>query len=382
VDAGGNWTNWNGPWDSGLKLHAAGLIFYDGSFGNRGTSGLYWSSKQYTNTMGNDIFFNVNSSYTNTATKVAGIPVRCVMEGGNTIPSVITTLASGITQTTASSGGNVTLDGGSAVTERGVCWSTSANPTITENHTSDGSGTGVFSSSLTGLLQYNLYYVRAYATNSVGTSYGNEVSFYTLAGPCPGVPTLEYEGTTYNTIQIGTQCWLKENLNIGIRINGSQDQIDNGVIEKYCYNNLESNCDTYGGLYLWNEMMNYSTTPGIMGICPVGWHIPTNNEWDILMNYLGGQSVSGGPMKESGTTHWASPNTGATNSSGFTALPGGTWDWDDQMFYSLSQYGLFSSSTQTASTSAYYRYLAYFTAIHGISDATKHAGRSVRCIKD
>jgi len=134
---------------------------------------------------------------------------------------------------------------------------------------------------------------------------------------------------------IGTQCWFKENLNVGTMINGTHNQTNNSVIEKYCYNNLTSNCDIYGGLYQWGEMVQYLNgtsntttwnpppTGNVQGICPTGWHIPKDAEWTVLTTYLGGVSVAGGAMKETGNAHWSSPNTGATNSSGFTALGSG-----------------------------------------------------------
>ena len=145
--------------------------------------------------------------------------------------------------------------------------------------------------------------------------------------------TITYGGQTYQTVIIGTQCWMKENLNIGVPILGSSYQTDNGTLEKYCYNNNASNCDTYGGLYQWDEMMQYVTTEGTQGICPTGWHLPSDAEWCILENYVDAGTVlciggmrgidAGGNLKEIGTTHWSSPNEGATNSSGFTALAGG-----------------------------------------------------------
>ena len=136
------------------------------------------------------------------------------------------------------------------------------------------------------------------------------------------------DNQTYTTLQIGTQCWMAENLNIGTLINSNNDQTNNSIIEKYCYDNSTTNCSTYGGLYQWDEMMQYKTTEGVQGICPVNWHIPTDAEWTGLTDFLGGESVAGGKMKttgtiEAGTGLWLSPNTGATNSSGFAALPGG-----------------------------------------------------------
>ena len=132
-------------------------------------------------------------------------------------------------------------------------------------------------------------------------------------GPsCSG--TVTYGGETYNTLQIGTQCWMKENLNIGTRINGSQEQTDNIVIEKYCYNDLDSNCNIFGGLYQWNELMQYVTIEGAQGLCPTGWHLPTHAEWSILTVYLGNMLIAGGKMKstgtlEAGTGLWYSPKT-------------------------------------------------------------------------
>ena len=295
------------------------------------------------------------------------------------IPTVTTANITNITDTTATSGGDVTSDGGVTVTARGVCWSTSPNPTTVNSYTTDGSGTGTFVSNLTGLTPLTLYYVKAYATNSVGTAYGNEVTFTTLA-PFTCGQAVTYEGQTYNTIQIGTQCWFQENLNVGTKINGSLDQSDNSIIEKYCYNDLESNCDVYGGLYQWNEMMQYSTTPGVQGICPTGWHLPTDGEWTTLTDYLGGISVAGGKMKETGTAHWSPPNTGATNSSGFTALPGGCCG--SPTFNGLTNYTYFWSSSQYDATSAWLRSLAFNSASVIRYSNFKIAGFSARCLHE
>jgi uncharacterized protein (TIGR02145 family) len=295
-----------------------------------------------------------------------------------TLPSVTTAAVTNITQTTATSGGNVTSDGGATVTARGVCWNTSSNPTTANNYTTDGSGTGTFVSNLIGLTSNTLYYVRAYATNSVGTSYGNELSFTTLF-VCGDI--VSYEGQTYNTVQIGTQCWFKKNLNIGTRIDGFGNQSNNGIIEKYCFNNLESNCDVYGGLYQWDEMMQYSTTPGVQGICPTGWHLPTDAEWTTLTDYLGGISIAGGKMKEAGITHWKSPNTGATNSSGFTALPGGYLRISDYWVH-LTTNALIGSSSEINATTVRYRELYYLGENVFLYPIAKTYGISARCVQD
>ena len=181
VDGMGGWTNSNGPFSSALKIHPAGILsHFDGVLGNRGTDGGYWTSIQYDASGG--LFLSFNFSYCqvlNSNYKSTGRSLRCLssMEG---IPSVSTTVVSSITQTTATSGGNVTDDGGHAVTERGICWSTTPYPTTTDNKTINGSGTGSFTGNLTGLTANTLYYVRAYATNGVATVYGDQVSFTTL----------------------------------------------------------------------------------------------------------------------------------------------------------------------------------------------------------
>ncbi|MFH1159676.1 MAG: FISUMP domain-containing protein [bacterium] len=189
------------------------------------------------------------------------------------------------------------------------------------------------------------------------------------------------DNRSYHTVMIGTQCWFAQNLNIGIKINGTVNQTNNGTIEKYCYNDVEWNCDVYGGLYQWDEMMQYVTTPGTQGICPTGWHLPTDAEWTILTTYLGGVSVAGGKMKETGTTHWASPNTGATNISGFTALPGGyRYNYGDFGHLTLDAY--FWSSSQDGAATAWQRGLA--NTNEGVSRYSwlKVYGFSARCVKD
>jgi uncharacterized protein (TIGR02145 family) len=158
--------------------------------------------------------------------------------------------------------------------------------------------------------------------------------------------TVSYGGQTYNTVIIGDQCWMNENLNIGTSILGTNDQTDNSLIEKYCYDNDEDYCDDYGGLYQWDEAMQYTTTVGAQGICPDGWHIPSYAEVTDLYQYLDGLSVAGGKLKSTRTEptnhpRWDSPNDDATNESGYTALPGGYRSSTDGAFGSLG--GLFTS---------------------------------------
>jgi len=201
------------------------------------------------------------------------------------------------------------------------------------------------------------------------------------------------DGSFYSTVQIGTQCWMAQNLNIGTRIDGSGDQTNDSIIEKYCYDDVESNCDVYGGLYQWGELVQYLNgasntaswnplpTGNVQGICPAGWHLPTDDEWTTLTTFLGGESVAGGKMKETGYFHWASPNTGATDSSGFTALPGGYRRYSGN-FYNLTYIATFRSATEGSATYAWYRNVGYDYEEVNRSSTYKTNGFSARCLKD
>ena len=302
------------------------------------------------------------------------------------MPKVTSSAVTNITQTTATGGGNVTSEGGSSVTARGVCWNTSSNPTTSDNHTTDGSGTGSFVSNLTGLATGTLYYIRAYATNSNGTSYGDEIVFMTVNNTgCGGQITDPRDGKTYYTVQIGTQCWMAQNLNVGARINGGSNQTNNTLIEKWCYDDLESNCDVYGALYQWDEYMNYASSSnsnpsGRQGICPAGWHAPSSAEWEILVNLLGGSAVAGCSLKETDTIHWSPINTCANNSTGFTGR--GQGQWDETGFQFLKAFGGFWTSTQASSTWAWYRVIGRSYANCYYYNAPKMHSKGARCVKD
>ncbi len=233
-------------------------------------------------------------------------------------------------------------------------------------------------------LQYTAY-VNGYSTSILN---GNPISSetYTFSMMPAGFvcgDVVSYSGKNYNTLQLGTQCWFKENLNVGTRINGLTFQTNNGTIEKYCYNNLESNCDIYGGLYQWNEVMQYTTVPGVQGICPAGWHIPTSGEWTTLINFVGGNQFAGGALKEAGTTHWLSPNAGATNSSNFTALPAADWYSSMGIFANLNEFTAFWSSTQSSMNLSWCLFLDYMSVgVNFVPDGYQSDGYSLRCLQD
>ncbi|MBI9037409.1 MAG: carboxypeptidase regulatory-like domain-containing protein [Bacteroidales bacterium] len=190
------------------------------------------------------------------------------------------------------------------------------------------------------------------------------------------------DGQTYKTVQIGEQCWMAENLNCGLMINSDLNQINNDIIEKYCYDNDTANCETYGGLYQWDEMMQYTTAEGSRGICPPAWHLPSDNEWTILTDFLGGWGIAGGEMKEKGIIHWNSPNTGATNESGFTAKPGGCFLYYNNIFDKQKNKFYSWSSTSIDNAGSWQRGISYNFSNILRSNFQKVLGLSVRCIKD
>ncbi len=191
---------------------------------------------------------------------------------------------------------------------------------------------------------------------------------------------IDSEGRAYETIPIGNQCWMAGNMLAGTMISSATDQSDNFFLEKYCYNDIEANCEEYGGLYQWNEAMQYSLTEGAQGICPDGWHIPTAGDWSALEAQLGGASSAGGKLKETGTLHWNTPNTGANNETEFTAVGAGYINAGNPI--ELKYYSGFWTSREEDETYAEYFYLAYNSAELKSGFNLKTTGFSVRCIKD
>jgi uncharacterized protein (TIGR02145 family) len=230
-------------------------------------------------------------------------------------------------------------------------------------------------------------------SNNPATSESKYIIVYSTGTPCTGIATITHQGKIYHTAQVGTQCWLRENMDYGTMINVSATQTNNSIVEKYCQSNNSYNCQIYGGLYQWAEAVQYlngvtntthwnplPSTP-VQGICPPGWHIPTNAEATTMITFLGGSSAAGGKMKSTGTNHWNSPNTGASNQYGFTALPGGSCL--NGNFINLMSYGSFWTTTKgVLAVDAYYFGAAYNFAIVQTGQAYKISGLSVRCLKN
>jgi uncharacterized protein (TIGR02145 family) len=212
--------------------------------------------------------------------------------------------------------------------------------------------------------------------------------------PCPETPTVEYEGQVYNTIQIFSQCWLKENLNVGIMIPGSQSQTNNGTIEKYCYNNELDSCTKYGGLYQWDEMMQYGNLQGAQGICPPGWHLPTDEELKVLEGSVDSQyDIGANTWDSSGvnrgydaganlktTSGWYANGNGF-DLYGFSVLPVGRCE-EDGSFKEMDKLSIIWASTEDSYYFSRFRAFAYMghTTARGVW--SKLYGFSVRCLRD
>jgi uncharacterized protein (TIGR02145 family) len=191
----------------------------------------------------------------------------------------------------------------------------------------------------------------------------------------------DIDGNTYKTVRIGTQVWMAENLKTAKYNDGTTiPNITDESIEKwFYYRDDAANNAKYGKLYNWYAVSK--TTNGNKNVCPTGWHVPSNTEWKVLTDYLGGKSIAGGKMKEIGTTNWIYPNTDATNTSLFTGLPGGlryyNRDYQDNGFT-----GYWWSSTEWDSSNACYLYLKKEDGEARKYYNFKEVGYSVRCLSD
>lgn len=242
-----------------------------------------------------------------------------------------------------------------------------------------------------GLYTVSLIVSNMYGSDTLIRSNYINVGSIVMGEPCPGIPTItDADGNEYNTVLIGEQCWMKENLRIGQMVLGGSNQTNNGVIEKYCFDDNPENCLTYGGLYQWDEVMNYSNTEGTQGICPVGWHIPSDQDWKILEMHLGMSQVDadkpdwrgeaeGGKMK---TTYGWADNGNGNNTSGFSGLPGGFRGAETGGYGSVTENGYWWSSTQFNDVQIWYRQLGKYVDMVNRTYNYKGSGISVRCVKD
>ncbi|MEI6050132.1 MAG: fibrobacter succinogenes major paralogous domain-containing protein [Bacteroidota bacterium] len=295
---------------------------------------------------------------------------------------VLTTASlSAVTTTSAVGGGNISTDGGATVTARGVCWSTSAIPTIDNSKTTDGIGPGLYTSSISGLTPNTAYHIRAYAINNVGTAYGDEIILKTFTGTVTDI-----DENVYNTVTIVSQVWMAENLKTTKYNDGTDIPLVNDAAAwnalttpGYCWlnNDKAANKATYGALY--NYYVVDVASNGNKNVCPTGWHVPTNGEWTDLTTSLGGEPGAGGKLKEAGTAHWQTPNTGATNETGFTVLPAGGRGFE---FGVTGTDGNFWTSTEYETHSAWVRFISFSNSNVHTQFTGKLNGNSIRCLKN
>ncbi len=210
--------------------------------------------------------------------------------------------------------------------------------------------------------------------------------------PCPGTPTVSYEGKVYKTVQIFSQCWMKENLDVGTLIHAGQNMRNNGIIEKYCYNDIEDSCSRYGGLYQWDEMMQYTILKGAQGICPPNWHLPADEEWKILSgaadskqgigdntwDAMGSRGFDAGSNLKS-TSGWKTEGNGI-DLFGFSGLPGGVMA--NSEFYYAGYCGYWWTSKVNYSDYMWRWYLDYIYTTIDRNSRDRERGLSVRCVKN
>jgi len=281
------------------------------------------------------------------------------------------------TPVSATIGGNVTANGGAEVISRGVCWNTIGNPSTSDKKTIDGGGTGAFSSVLSELLPGTLYYVRAYASNLAGTAYGEVIILNTKIA--------DIEGNTYKTVTIGTQIWMAENLKATKYRNGdiisstTPPELDiSGETEpkyQWAYFGDGYNIPIYGRLYTGYAALD------VRNLCPAGWNLPSDGEFTILVNYLGGDTIAGGKLKEAGYDHWSRYNKSGTNESGFTALPGG-YRSGDGYFGGLLYEAAWWCSTGVSSDWGWGLGVRDSFGDVYLGSNSRQTGLSVRCLKD
>ncbi len=373
--------------------------YYNGSYGNFGNDAIFWSSTENYSDNAYSRYLKYGSAGVGRGNddKSYGRSVRCLrnIEG---LPSVRTASASSFCGSGATVSAVVEHQGSSPITERGVCYSASPNPTVADSKVVDTGTDADFTCRISGLA-VGTYYVCAYATNSAGTSYGNQMTL-----SIANTTVSDVDGNVYNTVQIGSQCWMKENLRTTKYSDGTPIPLGStsstpGTAYRYAPDNNESNVPAYGYLYNWKAVMRNSSSSsanpsGVQGVCPAGWHVPSDAEWQQLISYVSSQSqyrcdgISSKIAKAlASTTGWNSSgvscapgnNLSGNNATGFSAVPAGSFIG---LYSGFGEFTSFWSSTEYDGSQAFYRNLDYDFAQEYRDNYFKNGGRSVRCLSD
>ncbi len=403
-------SNQGGNNTTGFKAYPAG--YYNNSYDGFSMRAYFWSSTERTSSGAWARRINCEEAgvQRNDGVKPDALSVRCVKQLANSAPIVHTNpvTASNIQSTQVVCGGSCS-DGGSPISEYGLCWDTLPNPDISGNHIVLGSGETVFTYTLTGLTNNTLYYVRAYAINSIDTVYGEQQSFITDGCNDP-LSLTDYDGNTYNSVKIGTQCWMKENLRTTHFADGTAiplGTVSSSIISyRYNPNNDASNVNWGGYLYNWTAVMHGANSSdanpsGVQGVCPTGWHVPSSAEWTQLINYVGSQSnfvcgdntgyiakalASESSWGASSTTCNVGSNQNENDATSFRAKAVGYYNGYliNGTYSGTGSFAYFWSTSQSASDSslAWVWYLYYSSAVVQNSTNYKSNGHSVRCLRD
>ena len=275
---------------------------------------------------------------------------------------------------------HVTSDGGTRILDCGIYIGTEAGTEINGSKLQMGNDTGLWFGRLTGLTPATEYFLRAYSENANGETLGDEVSFTTPAR------VSDFDGTEYETVKIGNQLWMAENLKVTHYLNGDPIETttpatlnmaaESAPAYMWSYQGIDANLSDYGELYTWYVISDQDQ------VCPDGWHIPSDNEWTTLETVLGGYLNAGSYLKEAGNDHWILPyNQDANNISCFTALPGGHRD-ETGSFNLIYNEGYWWSATASETTKAWARKMNTSSSEVSRIGVDKKWGVSVRCVKD
>ena len=386
---------------TGFSAFPAGCYYYNNICAYFNYGAYFWSSTQgicdgaYRRIL---YFCDVDVTSGN-YDKREGYSVRCIRD----TLGVITSAATNITSFSATLNGCITNPDNVTITEMGFEWKTLNNDTYTQVIVTGD----ILTYDLIGLSINTSYTYRAYINTPNGNFYGEDVIFTTFedAQPCPNAPTVtDYDGNVYNTVQIGNQCWMKENLRTTHYANGAYIELggENEFIAlRYYPNDDSSNVNTYGYLYNWKAAMRNSSSSsaipsGVQGICPNEWHMPSDIEWTQLTNYVSSQNqyVCGSDSANiakalASTTGWwvsgyeetcaVANNQNSNNATGFSALPAGN---SFNGAYAFHYGAYFWSSTENSDIAALIRWLGTgYVNVHR-NNYNKSYGLSVRCIHD
>ncbi len=353
-----------------------------------------------------DLAVNTVYYYCAAATNIRGTSLGEVLYARTnpaTAPTVTTNAATNLTRNTATINATITDDGGSAVTVRGFYWGTSAD-NLVNNVISTSTGNS-FSANLTGLTFNTTYYYCAYATNSTSTAIGSIMSFIPPCECGRYFTVTDYDGNQYGTVLIGEQCWMSENLKSTHYANGASislgTSLSNETAYRYYPNNYSSHVTSYGYLYNWTAAMHGASSSSanpsnVQGICPNGWHLPSDAEWTQLTNYLSshGEYQCGGTSTKiakslASRSGWDSSsvtcdvgnNPSSNNSTGFNAVPAG-YNYSTNLV--ATRFGthahFWSATIETSKPKALF--IEYLNSKITRIGYEKYYGLSVRCVRN